>query len=636
MEQYCKGDKIIEIYGILGEAWEDKDATYYLNIYSNSVVLTQPHTNKILNKYEFDNINQLKISAKAEVKKKFFINLKTFYLDISIDYTNSNKGVITIPTITCRENDYSNILLAISDYKARKEQQLKLVAQQVKAKEQEQINKLRVKQQLENLKSEFVNVMEFYDQFHFHMKMDSMDLMEKLEIKIDENLYYFLIKEMYCKIGDNKSINSINKDLNNSRFFKNLFDKSIAHDFNDQNPYFLGLVQGCLAGHNKYFVDEYIYKSFMNDEEASKIADEIISTSHYPAYGEGVYAFVYFNIIYMYAFCFIKGLVLFRNADKFLNNTELNTMYTNLRNNTKLQTHEIGNKLYPIYKSYYLDIFDKELSELEFNSFIFMLDKYCTETGIDSVNIYESEINECFNRLNENTLNYNENDNSSLISTVENLLKTIDNERYFNHVGTPYDLNYENIKGTYVMLYHNILKNISKHVPCDVFFKLYDNDKVKNVYLLLQKHQDEIVKKERDRLLRGDFEREKQKEIDDLSFRGIKSGYDFEEYLRIIFKKLGYKVEITKKSNDQGGDLIIVRGNERTVVQAKYYSNPVGNKAIQEVFAAISFYKANKGMVVTNSTFTSSAVALAEVNGITLVDGEELSRIRDSIIETIA
>jgi len=47
-------------------------------------------------------------------------------------------------------------------------------------------------------------------------------------------------------------------------------------------------------------------------------------------------------------------------------------------------------------------------------------------------------------------------------------------------------------------------------------------------------------------------------------------------------------------------------------MQAKYYTNPVGNKAIQEVVAAIPFYGANKGMVATNSPFTKSAIALAE------------------------
>jgi len=177
------------------------------------------------------------------------------------------------------------------------------------------------------------------------------------------------------------------------------------------------------------------------------------------------------------------------------------------------------------------------------------------------------------------------------------------------------------------------LKYIGERLPAELFFKLVDEDYWSNIRILYKKHEDEFLKREKERLLSGNMKVERQFKIDKYSFENINTGYEFEKYLKTIFEKMGYEVEITKKSNDQGGDLIIEKDGERTVVQAKFYSNPVGNKAVQEVVAAIPYYKADKGMIVTNSTFTDSAVALAEANGIILINGDELDRIRSSILE---
>jgi len=105
------------------------------------------------------------------------------------------------------------------------------------------------------------------------------------------------------------------------------------------------------------------------------------------------------------------------------------------------------------------------------------------------------------------------------------------------------------------------------------------------------------------------------------------SGQEFEAFLKNLFEKMGYKVELTKPSSDQGADLILDKNGERTVVQAKRYSNKVNNKAVQEVVAAINYYKADKGLVVTTSEFTSAAVKLANANNISLMDGNKLKNL---------
>ena len=45
---------------------------------------------------------------------------------------------------------------------------------------------------------------------------------------------------------------------------------------------------------------------------------------------------------------------------------------------------------------------------------------------------------------------------------------------------------------------------------------------------------------------------------------------------------------------------------------------------MQEVVGAVSFYDADEGWVITNSTFTPDAKALAQKNNVTLIDGHAL------------
>lgn len=110
-------------------------------------------------------------------------------------------------------------------------------------------------------------------------------------------------------------------------------------------------------------------------------------------------------------------------------------------------------------------------------------------------------------------------------------------------------------------------------------------------------------------------------EIPDFS---LLTGEQFEIFLSNFFEKNGYMVSLTPSTGDQGADLILLKDNKKTVIQAKCYSSPVGNGAIQEIVAAIPFYSANKAMVITNSVFTPSAIELAKVNGVELWDGNML------------
>lgn len=119
-----------------------------------------------------------------------------------------------------------------------------------------------------------------------------------------------------------------------------------------------------------------------------------------------------------------------------------------------------------------------------------------------------------------------------------------------------------------------------------------------------------------------------------LAASGIKDidkmdGYQFEEYLKVLFKKLGYKASVTKKSGDFGVDLVLKSNNHSIAVQAKRYgfSNKVSIKAVQEVYAGAKIYDADESWVITNSHFTKKASELAEACNVRLVNRQQLQEL---------
>lgn len=102
----------------------------------------------------------------------------------------------------------------------------------------------------------------------------------------------------------------------------------------------------------------------------------------------------------------------------------------------------------------------------------------------------------------------------------------------------------------------------------------------------------------------------------------IKSGEEFEHFVAAILERNGHYAEVTQASGDYGIDLVL---NGEIAVQVKFYGTAVGPAAVQEVAAGSKFYKCSQASVVTNSTFTPAAVALAEANDVRLIDGDELS-----------
>lgn len=95
------------------------------------------------------------------------------------------------------------------------------------------------------------------------------------------------------------------------------------------------------------------------------------------------------------------------------------------------------------------------------------------------------------------------------------------------------------------------------------------------------------------------------------NWRAMRS-VEFESYLEEVFLLLGYDVETTKTTGDQGVDLIVSKRGVRIAIQVKGYESSVGNYAVQAAYAGMAHYQCQACAVITNSRFTPSAIALAQ------------------------
>ncbi|MBA3655722.1 MAG: restriction endonuclease [Gemmatimonadaceae bacterium] len=106
-------------------------------------------------------------------------------------------------------------------------------------------------------------------------------------------------------------------------------------------------------------------------------------------------------------------------------------------------------------------------------------------------------------------------------------------------------------------------------------------------------------------------------------------GRAYESQCADLLRQLGWTVTETGKSGDQGADIIAQKFAVRVAVQCKHYEGSVGNAAIQEALSARHFYEATHAAVVSRSSFTASAKALAARTGVFLLHEGALEDLND-------
>ncbi len=118
-----------------------------------------------------------------------------------------------------------------------------------------------------------------------------------------------------------------------------------------------------------------------------------------------------------------------------------------------------------------------------------------------------------------------------------------------------------------------------------------------------------------------------------VSFENL-SPYEYEKQVAQSLEQMGWETRVTKGSGDQGCDVLATRNNLVVAIQCKYWSTPIGNKAVQEINAAKSFYNADFAVVISNQTYTPAAKLLATKLKVALLHHSQLNNLLTNVIQS--
>jgi restriction system protein len=109
------------------------------------------------------------------------------------------------------------------------------------------------------------------------------------------------------------------------------------------------------------------------------------------------------------------------------------------------------------------------------------------------------------------------------------------------------------------------------------------------------------------------------------------SGVEYEAHCAEILRRSGWTVYPTPATGDHGADIVAEKNGKRLVVQCKQYGQPVGNKAVQEVYSARPMYHAANACVVAPAGFTAHAKRAAHALSVRLLDHRDLEAFADEV-----
>lgn len=99
----------------------------------------------------------------------------------------------------------------------------------------------------------------------------------------------------------------------------------------------------------------------------------------------------------------------------------------------------------------------------------------------------------------------------------------------------------------------------------------------------------------------------------------------FEQLAGVVLERLGYtEVVHVGGANDRGADLTAADPyGQRIVVQCKRYAlhRKVDSPTMQLLVGAIVMHRAHRGLMITTSSYTREALAIAGAHNIDLIDG---------------
>lgn len=447
---------------------------------------------------------------------------------------------------------------------------------------------------------------------------DNINNYKELAEKVFEDSFIEKISKRYLNkkyhesmiSGYKNAVNNFNNIYNFDQFFINE-DKEVEDAFGSiflnlkwKSKNLDSILLGLIIGNDDNIgIDSFEEKVFNN---RGKII-EFNGTSIYfkiPVFlREGIGDVLYFITQIAYSYIFVCYIIFLRKVKTFVENQELICILNNIKKENQ-DIYKVVLEFYPIYNNFYKDTFEYKLTEHEIETLILASDNKEKFNSLIEFNYYQRII-----------------DDFKEDKDFKKLIDNIDTNIFIKyHSINDFDI-VKNKEYFYNLLFDYIMIKIINDLSVEQIFNIIFN---KPVYIDRLKKNDELreILKKKNKYLHDIKE---YKKINKLDINDVNSGDDFEKFLKDVFLRLGYHVALTQQTRDQGADLIIEKELVKIVVQAKFYGNTVGNKAVQEVIAAKSYYDADSCMVVTNNTFTSSAYELAKANRVRLVDGKELN-----------
>ena len=104
-------------------------------------------------------------------------------------------------------------------------------------------------------------------------------------------------------------------------------------------------------------------------------------------------------------------------------------------------------------------------------------------------------------------------------------------------------------------------------------------------------------------------------------------GLQFEDVCLRLVRKMGFDAQTTTITGDGGIDIIafsaqpVIAG--KYVVQCKAWKQSIGEPLIRDLYGVVHSERANKGIFITTSTYTKSALAFAKDKPLELIDGQQ-------------
>ena len=109
------------------------------------------------------------------------------------------------------------------------------------------------------------------------------------------------------------------------------------------------------------------------------------------------------------------------------------------------------------------------------------------------------------------------------------------------------------------------------------------------------------------------------------------SGIEFEQELGNLYENLGYRVDYTPSSGDQGVDLILRKNGKKTIVQCKRYKDPAGPAIARELYGSLVASGADNAVLACTGGFTQGVKEFVQGKPIALISASDLVKMGERI-----